>query len=60
MLLSFEILQRGIDFIDKRIKEKGIKMRMIVDANTENVDLIKLIKEITNQFKKRIVSPFSR
>ncbi len=36
--------KHGIDLIDKRIKETGVKMRMIVDANRENIDLINAIK----------------
>lgn len=36
--------QHGIDLIDKRIEEKGIKMRMIVDANKENIEFLNAIK----------------
>jgi hypothetical protein len=36
--------KHGIDLIDKRIEEKGIKMRMIVDANKENIDFLNAIK----------------
>lgn len=34
----------GIELIDKKIEEKGIKMRMIVDAKKENIDYINAIK----------------
>lgn len=34
----------GIDLIDKRIEESGVKMRMIVDANSKNIDELNAIK----------------
>lgn len=36
--------KHGIDLINKRIEEAEIKMRMIVDANKENIDFINAIK----------------
>lgn len=36
--------KHGIDLIDKRIKETGVKMRMIVDATSENIDSLNAIK----------------
>ena len=34
----------GIDMIDRKIEENGIKARMIVDVNKENIDFINTIK----------------
>jgi sugar-specific transcriptional regulator TrmB len=36
--------KEGIDQIDRRIEENGIKARMIVDVNQENIDFIHTIK----------------
>ncbi len=36
--------KHGIDLIDKRVKETGVKMRMIVDANSKNIDALNAIK----------------
>ena len=36
--------KHGIDLIDKRIEETGVKMRMIVDANSKNIDALNAIK----------------
>ena len=36
--------KHGIDLIDKRIEESGVKMRMIVDANSKNIDALNAIK----------------
>ncbi len=36
--------KHGIDLIDKHIEETGVKMRMIIDANSENIDALNAIK----------------
>jgi len=36
--------KHGIDLIDKHIEETGVKMRMIVDANSKNIDALNAIK----------------
>jgi hypothetical protein len=36
--------QHGINLIDKRVEEKGIKTRMVIDANKDNIDIINSIK----------------
>jgi sugar-specific transcriptional regulator TrmB len=36
--------KEGIDMIDRKIEENGIKARMIVDVNKENIDFINTIK----------------
>lgn len=36
--------KHGIDRIDKRIEESGIKMRMIVDTYKENIDFVNYIR----------------
>ena len=36
--------KHGIDLIDKRVEETGVKMRMIVDANSKNIDVLNAIK----------------
>ena len=36
--------KHGIDLIDKRIEETGVRMRMIVDANSKNIDALNAIK----------------
>ena len=46
--IMFKFLMRdfknGIDLIDKRIEEKQIKSRMVIDANKENLDFLNSIK----------------
>ena len=37
--------ENGIDLIDKRIVEKEIKSRLVIDANKENIDFLNSIKK---------------
>ncbi len=36
--------KHGVDLIDKQVKESGVKMRMIVEANSENIDALNALR----------------
>lgn len=48
----------GINHIDKRIAEHGIKLKMVVDANKENISFLNAIKHYNIRHMDRLRGNF--